>query len=412
MKKRMTALLLSLLLTLCLSAPALAAGFDQNVLNGVVVLWEDVVVNGEYQGSYRGTAFFIGEKGKDPQYLVTNHHVIQHFLATGGGQGQSRIYAIFDDNNDIEEAYLVDYNEAMDLAVLKLAEPTDKRIALPLEIPDEELIGTTVYAVGYPSVADGQAINSVSSFRVEDATVTSGSVSRLVTRSGTGQRVLQMDVAIYGGNSGGPLVTENGTVVGINTYQSPEEQSVTYALNVEELIPLLDKNNVPYQLGGGLPLVLILCALAAAVVIVAVIVLIGRSRRKERSPKAAPNPPEPVPEERPAPKPSANPMLRSLAVQHGGAVVPVSGQKGVLVGRDGSVCGVVFQEGTPGVSARHCSVVWDGRTGEFLLTDLKSTYGTFLATGQKLTPGVACRLRPGDTFYLGDRENALRVELG
>ena len=115
MKKRMTALLLSLLLTLCLSAPALAAGFDQNVLNGVVVLWEDVVINGEYQGSYRGTAFFIGEKGKDPQYLVTNHHVIQHFLATGGGQGQSRIYAIFDDNNDIEEAYLVDYNEAMDL---------------------------------------------------------------------------------------------------------------------------------------------------------------------------------------------------------------------------------------------------------------------------------------------------------
>ena len=67
---------------------------------------------------------------------------------------------------------------------------------------------------------------------------------------------------------------------------------------------------------------------------------------------------------------------------------------------------------TPGVSAWHCSVVWDGRTGEFLLTDLKSTYGTFLATGQKLTPGVACRLKAGDTFYLGEQSNALRVELG
>ena len=88
------------------------------------------------------------------------------------------------------------------------------------------------------------------------------------------------------------------------------------------------------------------------------------------------------------------------------------GQQGVLVGRDGSVCGIVFKEGTPGVSAWHCSVVWDGRTGEFLLTDLKSTYGTFLATGQKLTPGVACRLKAGDTFYLGEQSNALRVELG
>lgn len=57
-------------------------------------------------------------------------------------------------------------------------------------------------------------------------------------------------------------------------------------------------------------------------------------------------------------------------------------------------------------------MVWDGRTGEFLLTDLKSTYGTFLATGQKLTPGVACRLKAGDTFYLGEQSNALRVELG
>ncbi|HIY16266.1 MAG TPA: FHA domain-containing protein, partial [Candidatus Intestinimonas stercorigallinarum] len=103
---------------------------------------------------------------------------------------------------------------------------------------------------------------------------------------------------------------------------------------------------------------------------------------------------------------------RSLSAQHGGATVSVAGQQGVLVGRDGSVCSIVFKEGTPGVSARHCSVVWDGRTGEFLLTDLKSTYGTFLATGQKLTPGVACRLKAGDTFYLGEQSNALRVELG
>ena len=55
---------------------------------------------------------------------------------------------------------------------------------------------------------------------------------------------------------------------------------------------------------------------------------------------------------------------------------------------------------------------WSEPTGEFLLTDLKSTYGTFLSGGQKLTPGVPCRLRPGDVFYLGDPENALRVELG
>ena len=357
---------------------------------------------------------------------MTNHHVIEHFLATGGGQGESRLYVVYE-QNDYEEAFLVDYNADMDLAVLKLDQPTDKRIALPLELPTQDLVGASVYAVGYPSVADN-AVNALASFRTEDATVTTGSVSRLLTESGTGRRVLQLDVSIQGGNSGGPLVTEDGTVVGINTFgvtitsydqtgQVTSADSMKYALNVEELIPLLDKNGVPYQLGkNSFPLLAVILGVVAVAAIVVVVLLVGRSRRTQPGAaraKARPAPaPAPEPAPQPAPQPQANPILRSLSAQHGGATVSVAGQQGVLVGRDGSVCGIVFKEGTPGVSARHCSVVWDGRTGEFLLTDLKSTYGTFLATGQKLTPGVACRLKAGDTFYLGEQSNALRVELG
>lgn len=422
MKKRMTALLLALFLMLSASASALASGFDREVLDGVVYIQEDVYLEGEYLGSWRGTAFFVGQPGKDPQYLVTNHHVIEHFLATGGGQGESRLYVVYE-QNDYEEAFLVDYNADMDLAVLKLDQPTDRRIALPLEIPTQDLVGASVYAVGYPSVADN-AVDALASYRTEDATVTTGSVSRLLTESGTGRRVLQLDVSIQGGNSGGPLVTEDGTVVGINTFgvtitsydqsgQVTSADSVKYALNVEELIPLLDKNGVPYQLGkSSFPLLPVVAAAAAVVVIVVVALLVGRSRRAHTTPARAKAQPAPAPEPAPQPQPQANPILRSLSAQHGGATVSVAGQQGVLVGRDGSVCGIVFKEGTPGVSARHCSVVWDGRTGEFLLTDLKSTYGTFLATGQKLTPGVACRLKAGDTFYLGEQSNALRVELG
>ena len=426
MKKRMTALLLALFLMLSSAAPALASGFDREVLSGVVYIQETVYLEGEYLGSWRGTAFFVGERGKAPQYLVTNHHVIEHFLATGGGQGESRLYVVYE-QNDYEEAFLVDYNADMDLAVLKLDQPTDKRIALPLELPTQDLVGASVYAVGYPSVADN-AVNALASFRTEDATVTTGSVSRLLTESGTGRRVLQLDVSIQGGNSGGPLVTEDGTVVGINTFgvtitsydqtgQVTSADSMKYALNVEELIPLLDKNGVPYQLGkNSFPLLAVILGVVAVAAIVVVVLLVGRSRRTQPGAalaKARPAPaPAPEPAPQPAPQPQANPILRSLSAQHGGATVSVAGQQGVLVGRDGSVCGIVFKEGTPGVSARHCSVVWDGRTGEFLLTDLKSTYGTFLATGQKLTPGVACRLKAGDTFYLGEQSNALRVELG
>ena len=45
-------------------------------------------------------------------------------------------------------------------------------------------------------------------------------------------------------------------------------------------------------------------------------------------------------------------------------------------------------------------------------TDLNSSYGTYLMSGQRLTPNTPCHLRAGDSFYVGDRGNVLRTELG
>ena len=71
----------------------------------------------------------------------------------------------------------------------------------------------------------------------------------------------------------------------------------------------------------------------------------------------------------------------------------------------------IYQEGTPGISLRHCTLSYNFEAKEFILTDLKSTYGTFLMNGQKLALGGSARLKPGDSFYLGDNANVLRVEL-
>ena len=83
-----------------------------------------------------------------------------------------------------------------------------------------------------------------------------------------------------------------------------------------------------------------------------------------------------------------------------------------MIGRDPNGCKVVYTEGTAGVSGRHCSVSFDAAAGEFVVTDLRSTYGTFLMNGQKLNANTPCRIKPGSEFYVGDRANAIRVELG
>ena len=61
------------------------------------------------------------------------------------------------------------------------------------------------------------------------------------------------------------------------------------------------------------------------------------------------------------------------------------------------------------ISGRHCQVVYDPNEDCFIITDLGSSYGTFLGNGKKLTANVAEKLSTGDTFYLCDNANRFVV---
>ena len=45
------------------------------------------------------------------------------------------------------------------------------------------------------------------------------------------------------------------------------------------------------------------------------------------------------------------------------------------------------------------------------MMNLEKYNGTFLMSGQKLSPNVPCHLRPGDRFYLADQNNTIALEL-
>ena len=47
----------------------------------------------------------------------------------------------------------------------------------------------------------------------------------------------------------------------------------------------------------------------------------------------------------------------------------------------------------------------------FTLTDLNSSYGTFLINGLKINANTPVNLKPGDSFYVGDKANILKVEV-
>lgn len=97
------------------------------------------------------------------------------------------------------------------------------------------------------------------------------------------------------------------------------------------------------------------------------------------------------------------------------AVCPLSGQQAgtavvlddrqICFGRDPVQCQVLYQDGTPGVSRVHCTLVWHAGRREFVLADMNSSYGTYLDNGMRLVPGKLYFLKMGEGFYLGDVNN-------
>lgn len=373
----------------------------------VVTSWFDEVDYGLI-GWARGTCFFVGEAGKNPRYMITNYHVISEFVDFGSGElgtytyvngegnsvtltGRSKIRIYFD-SNDYEDAFLIAGDESKDIAVLKLAGETTKRVPLSIRVPNEDMVGSQIKAVGYPSNADNIYADSVTSLGRNDATVTSGAVSRFVTTSGTGREDIQIDCAITAGNSGGPVVDDNNNVIGIATWGV---LSVNYAINIKEALPILTQNNVPYTEANSFNTTILFIALAvivALVVVFAVVILIIKGKRKTA---------------KPTPEPQKKPVVRSLANCNAGAAAVVRGQ--ILLGRS-SACNLQFPANTAGVSANHCSIRFDETSGDFILMDMGSSYGTYL-NGRKLEPNVPVRIRPGDRFALGDSSNVVIAEL-
>ncbi|MDD6658422.1 MAG: FHA domain-containing protein [Lachnospiraceae bacterium] len=81
----------------------------------------------------------------------------------------------------------------------------------------------------------------------------------------------------------------------------------------------------------------------------------------------------------------------------------------ILIGRDASVCQLVYPSNEKGISSVHCKV--QNINGAVQLTDMGSTNGTYLDTGVRLAPHSSQSLQSGQGFYLGDKNNSFAIRV-
>jgi serine protease Do len=120
-----------------------------------------------------------------------------------------------------------------DVAILKL---TEKHEYPTIRIGDDRdmRVGDQVYVLGYPAVATFHPLISEES--ISEASLTRGLVSARKSMKG-GWEVLQIDAAITHGNSGGPVMNDQGEVIGLATFGSMDEQRGQEVQGMNFIVP-------------------------------------------------------------------------------------------------------------------------------------------------------------------------------
>ena len=186
-----------------------------------------VVWIGNKKENGKGTGSIINNKGE----IITNWHVV-------GNAKKLHIWLMPDDPEKMDERLLmyepsfigtvINQNKRKDLALVKV-EGLPKNIKIirfgkTSDVP----VGSTVYAIGHPS---GEAW-----------TFSSGMVTQIrpnykwdYENSSHKANVIQHEVPTNPGNSGGPLLDENGLMVGVNSFVRVDTQLINFSVAIEEV---------------------------------------------------------------------------------------------------------------------------------------------------------------------------------
>ncbi len=163
---------------------------------------------------YTGTGFALTNDG----YFVTSYHVTN---------GADSIY-IQDHNGDYFKASKYAFDEAADIAILRIEKKNFRfgKTEVPYTFATSKSgLGTKIFTLGYPK---------------DELVYKEGYIS---TKNGyeSNEQQYTLELPVGHGQSGSPVLDNNGNVLGILTAISGEGETNTYAVSSKALLELINK---------------------------------------------------------------------------------------------------------------------------------------------------------------------------
>jgi len=192
------------------------------------------LLNPEGDGAV-GTAFLVDKAG----LVLSNWHVTEGAtkifvwtLPAGGALGMN----ILLEKIDPYFGQVVAENKKQDLALIKVNGLPSNIKPVQLGSNQEVEIGDNVYAIGHPkSLPWSFSFGMVSQIRPNHKWT-------YVDKSEHEATVIQMQTPISTGNSGGPLFTSEGKVIGVNTLMHEGGQNLNFAVAVDHVKKFIKDN--------------------------------------------------------------------------------------------------------------------------------------------------------------------------
>ncbi len=206
--------------------PLSASGIFDIAKNSVV----EIMAETDDVGMSYGSGVIVSNNGM----IVTNAHVVTH-KKLGQNNVFDKISIRLVDEQDFREVSVIKYDSELDIAVLKL---TCNRNLRSIKIGDDSVLnyGDKVYAVG-----------NMSNYGISFTTGYIAIPHIDVTYNNITRNVIQCDLTISDGNSGGALIDKDGKLIGITSFRLKDQSNniiygISYCIPVNAVLKYIENN--------------------------------------------------------------------------------------------------------------------------------------------------------------------------